>query len=200
MSEKTNDRRTIKTKKAICRAFAELLVEKELHKITVREIIEKADISRVTFYNHYLDVYDLHDKFEESIMLEMASLVLELESLPYSEVFSKIIGFVDENRAAFRMIFSPNGTNKMRFRMGTLLEGLLRQIYFEKNEGAAGDRNVDYMIYYRAQGMILVIQKWVLDDFKESAEVITKIMTVLDGRTENDFETWKNVEKGKKGT
>ena len=200
MSDKTNDRRTIKTKKAICRAFAELLVEKELHKITVKEIIEKADISRVTFYNHYLDVYDLHDKFEESIMLEMASLVLELESLPYSEVFSKIIGFVDENRAAFRMIFSPNGTNKMRFRMGTLLEGLLRQIYFEKNEGAAGDRNVDYMIYYRAQGMILVIQKWVLDDFKESAEVITKIMTVLDGRTENDFETWKNVEKGKKGT
>ena len=200
MSEKTNDRRTIKTKKAICRAFAELLVEKELHKITVKEIIEKADISRVTFYNHYLDVYDLHDKFEESIMLEMASLVLELESLPYSEVFSKIIGFVDENRAAFRMIFSPNGTNKMRFRMGTLLEGLLRQIYFEENEGAAGDRNVDYMIYYRAQGMILVMQKWVLDDFKESAEVITKIMTVLDGRTENDFETWKNVEKGKKGT
>lgn len=47
---------------------------------------------------------------------------------------------------------------------------------------------------------ITTFKKWVLDDFKESAEVITKIMTVLDGRTENDFETWKNVEKGKKGT
>ena len=191
MSDKTNDRRTRKTKKAICRAFAELLMEKELHKITVKEIIEKADISRVTFYNHYLDVYDLHDKFEESIMLETASLVLELESLPYSEVFSKIIGFVDENRAAFRMIFSPNGTNKMRFSLGTLLEGLLRQLYFEKNEGAAADRNADYMIYYRAQGMILVLQKWVLNDFKEPADVITEIMTVLDGRTEENFEAWK---------
>ena len=53
----------------------------------------------------------------------MASLVLELEDVPYSEVFSKIIGYVDENRASFRMIFSPNGTNKMRFRLGTLLEG-----------------------------------------------------------------------------
>lgn len=191
MSEKTNDRRTIKTRKAICRAFAELLMEKELHKITVKEIIEKADISRVTFYNHYLDVYDLHDKFEESIMLETASLVLELESVSYSEVFSKIIGYVNENRAAFRMIFSPNGTNKMRFSLGTLLEGLLRQLYFEKNEGAAADRNADYMIYYRAQGMILVLQKWVLDDFKEPADVITEIMTVLDGRTEENFEAWK---------
>ena len=191
MSEKTNDRRTIKTRKAICRAFAELLMEKELHKITVKEIIEKADISRVTFYNHYLDVYDLHDKFEESIMLETASLVLELESVSYSEVFSKIIGYVNENRAAFRMIFSPNGTNKMRFSLGTLLEGLLRQLYFEKNEGAAADRNADYMIYYRAQGMILVLQKWVLDDFKEPVDVITEIMTVLDGRTEENFEAWK---------
>ena len=191
MSEKTNDRRTIKTRKAICRAFAELLMEKELHKITVKEIIEKADISRVTFYNHYLDVYDLHDKFEESIMLETASLVLELESVSYSEVFSKIIGYVNENRAAFRMIFSPNGTNKMRFSLGTLLEGLLRQLYFEKNEGAAADRNADYMIYYRARGMILVLQKWVLDDFKEPADVITEIMTVLDGRTEENFEAWK---------
>ncbi len=191
MSEKTNDRRTIKTRKAICRAFAELLMEKELHKITVKEIIEKADISRVTFYNHYFDVYDLHDKFEESIMLETASLVLELESVSYSEVFSKIIGYVNENRAAFRMIFSPNGTNKMRFSLGTLLEGLLRQLYFEKNEGAAADRNADYMIYYRAQGMILVLQKWVLNDFKEPADVITEIMTVLDGRTEENFEAWK---------
>lgn len=127
-------------------------------------------------------------------MLEMASLVLELEDVPYSEVFSKIIGYVDENRAAFRMIFSPNGTNKMRFRLGTLLEGLLRQLYLEENEGTS-DRNVDYMIYYRAQGMILVIQKWVLDDFKESADIITKIMTVLDGRTESDFGTWKKEQQ-----
>jgi AcrR family transcriptional regulator len=195
MSENTNDRRTRKTKKAICEAFAELLVEKELHKITVREIIEKADISRVTFYNHYLDVYDLHDKFEESLMLEMASLVLELESVPYSEVFSKIIGYVNENRAAFRMVFSPNGTNKMRFRLGNLLEGLLRQLYFEENEGTAGDRNADYMIYYRAQGIILVIQKWVLDDFRESADVITGIMTVLDGRAEENFEAWRKEQQ-----
>ena len=195
MSENTNDRRTRKTKKAICEAFAELLVEKELHKITVKEIIEKADISRVTFYNHYLDVYDLHDKFEESLMLEMASLVLELESVPYSEVFSKIIGYVNENRAAFKMVFSPNGTNKMRFRLGNLLEGVLRQLYLEENEDAAGDRNADYMIYYRAQGIILVIQKWVLDDFRESADVITGIMTVLDGRAEENFETWRKEQQ-----
>ena len=65
MSEKKTDRRTLRTRKAICDAFAELLSEKELHKITVQEIADKADVNRVTFYKHYLDVYDLYDKIEE---------------------------------------------------------------------------------------------------------------------------------------
>ena len=56
MSEnKPSDRRTLKTKKAIFQAFSELLKEKELRKITVQEIVDKADISRVTFYKYYLD-------------------------------------------------------------------------------------------------------------------------------------------------
>lgn len=32
--------------------------KKPLHKITVQEIVDKAEISRVTFYKYYLDVYD----------------------------------------------------------------------------------------------------------------------------------------------
>ena len=108
MGEKTADRRTRKTRKAIFDAFAELLSEKELEKITVKELIDKADVSRVTFYNHYLDIYDLHDKFEESTMLEIASLVLELDTLSYKDFFTRLIGYVSENRSAFRMIFSKD--------------------------------------------------------------------------------------------
>ena len=57
MSEKKTDRGTLKTRKAICAAFAELLYEKELHKITVQEISDKADVNRVTFYKHYAGVH-----------------------------------------------------------------------------------------------------------------------------------------------
>jgi AcrR family transcriptional regulator len=180
MSEKAADRRTKKTKKAICNAFAELLCEKELSKITVKEIIDKADVSRVTFYNHYLDVYDLHDKFEENTMLEIASLILELESTSYEEVFSHLIEYVDENQAAFRMIFSPNNTSKMLSKLEMLLVGLLRQLYIDQNKASAISENVDYIIYYRAHGIISVIQKWVRNDFKERAGIISKLLTALD--------------------
>ena len=68
MEEKKTDRRTLKTRKAICEALMGFLTEKELNKVTVQEISDKADINRATFYKHYLDVYDLYDirvKFEK---------------------------------------------------------------------------------------------------------------------------------------
>lgn len=190
MNEKTEDRRTRKTKKAICDAFAELLTEKELHRITVKEIIDKADISRVTFYNHYLDIYDLNDKFEENIMLDAALLVLDLEEVPYEDFFSHLTGYVIDNRTAFKMMFSPNGTNKLRFKFCTLLEGLLRQIYLEDRGLKESSVNIDYMIRYRAQGIVAVLETWVQDDFRESAAVISQIMAVLDGSIEDQFTDW----------
>jgi AcrR family transcriptional regulator len=190
MSEKTEDRRTRKTKKAICDAFAELLAEKELHRITVKEIIEKADISRVTFYNHYLDIYDLSDKFEENIMLDAALLVLDLEDVPYEDFFSHLTGYVTDNRTAFRMMFSPNGTNKLRFKFCALLEGLLRQLYLEDRSLTESNANIDYMIRYRAQGIVSVLETWVQDDLREPAAVIAQIMAVLDGSIEDQFTDW----------
>lgn len=47
------DRRQRKTREAIFSAFIELLSEKDFTRITAGEIIEKADISRATFYSHF---------------------------------------------------------------------------------------------------------------------------------------------------
>ena len=187
MSEKTNDRRVRKTQKAIFDALAELLTKKELEKITVKEVIERADVSRVTFYNHYLDIFDLQEKYEESIMLEIASLVLALDTTNYKDFFTKLINYVNENRSSFIMIFNPSSTNKMRSQLEKMIEGLLMQLYLEVNEEVKVNEVIGYMNYYRAQGMISVIQKWVRDGFKTPVEDLIRMMTILDGQTEECF-------------
>ena len=47
------------TKKAIISTFIELLNEQPFDKITVKEIVERCEINRNTFYYHYKDIYEL---------------------------------------------------------------------------------------------------------------------------------------------
>jgi AcrR family transcriptional regulator len=59
MTKKKPDRRIAKTRLAIHRALMELILEKRYDKITVQDIIDRADVSRSTFYTHFLDKEDL---------------------------------------------------------------------------------------------------------------------------------------------
>ncbi len=55
------DRRIQKTKKNLKCTLLELLDEKMFEQITVKEICEKSQTSRITFYTHYADKYELLD-------------------------------------------------------------------------------------------------------------------------------------------
>lgn len=184
MSEKKPDRRTLKTRKSICDAFSELLSQKELHKITVQEIADKADVNRVTFYKHYLDVYDLYDKIENEVLIELGLLMLQLDDLRSEEFFSHLIGYICDNAGVFKMIFSPNGTNRLREKFGSLMEGLFRKLTTEQKKLELSDNAVNFMSCYRTQGCIAVIEKWVLNDLAEPKDFIIKTLSELDRNTE----------------
>lgn len=64
MVEKKTDRRVIKTKHAIFKAFVELLNEKDVNQITITDIAKKANINRKTFYNYYSDAYEVMEEIE----------------------------------------------------------------------------------------------------------------------------------------
>ena len=50
------DLRVTKTQRAIRAAFLELREKKPLEKITVKELCQRAEILKSTFYDHYADV------------------------------------------------------------------------------------------------------------------------------------------------
>ena len=47
------------TKRALAASLKHLLLQKPLNKITINDIAEDCGISRMTFYYHFKDIYDL---------------------------------------------------------------------------------------------------------------------------------------------
>lgn len=61
--KKKQDKRVIKAKKNLEDTLVQLLTEKPFEKITVTELCERAQTSRITFYYYYEDKYDLLNDF-----------------------------------------------------------------------------------------------------------------------------------------
>ena len=62
-------RNALRSRRLIREAFAELIKEKQdISKITVSEIVKRADISKSTFYCHYKDIYAVADEFGDEII------------------------------------------------------------------------------------------------------------------------------------
>ena len=64
----TEDRRVRKTKKQLRGALTSLLLEKDISRVTVRDVADLADVNRGTFYAHYSDVYDLLHQLEDDLL------------------------------------------------------------------------------------------------------------------------------------
>jgi AcrR family transcriptional regulator len=59
LTSKARDRRVQRSQQALFEALTALILEKRYDKITVQEIIDRANVGRSTFYAHYLDKEDL---------------------------------------------------------------------------------------------------------------------------------------------
>ncbi len=188
MSEK-DELRLSKTQKAICSSFAELLAEKELHRISVQEVSDKARISRTTFYRYYTDVYELYDSLSKNILTELGRVLRDSRECSEEELYTKLIRYVSENSMTFKMIFSPNTTAKLKERVIKMFESIFRHKYSEVYNVPINSPELIYFVGYRANGLISVIRKWVLTDFKESCGYMVRLISDIDGNMAATFQT-----------
>ena len=90
------DRRVLRTKKNIHQAFLQLLSEKSLSQITVKELSDLADINRKTFYMYYSNIEDIFAELEDELVLKLVH-VFEKE-LFQKEMFDSYSFFENLNR------------------------------------------------------------------------------------------------------
>ena len=64
MAQKREYRSATRSRRMIREAFLELIQEKEFSKITVTDIVKRADLNRSTFYAHYPDVQGVVEEIQ----------------------------------------------------------------------------------------------------------------------------------------
>ena len=79
MAERREYRSSIRSRRMIREAFLELLEEKEFVKITVTDIVNRADLNRSTFYAHYPDVYGVVEEIQDEIISRNMELVKQMK-------------------------------------------------------------------------------------------------------------------------
>lgn len=116
------DLRIRKTQKAIKDAFLELIEEKDFEHISVKDITDRAMISRNTFYLHYTDKYDLFNKICDNLMRTLFFRAgkqlrrVQQKDFTVENVASVIkyaIMAVDEDREEYRILFSVSSASEI---------------------------------------------------------------------------------------
>ena len=102
---KSESRRARLTKRLIKDALSELLQSKQIGAITVKELCQRAEINRSTFYAYYDDVFaalaDIEQDFLKKIPLTRFENQRPLENVHLRDVVLEYIRYVEQNREAF---------------------------------------------------------------------------------------------------
>lgn len=155
-----------------------LMMTKEhrpIGKITVREICEKADIHRSTFYAHYEDVYDLVERVERSMSRQLTETFFRKldEGAHARECFAELFSFIKEHREFYLYYLSES-------RKSGVLElawDMIRDRYSgtdvgPKSFGAGSMEDMEYHGAFFLIGMTAVVRMWLKDGCKkEPAEL-----------------------------
>lgn len=126
--DKKVDLRVQKTRKALTTALYELMSKKDLDKITVTELCERAVIRKATFYTHFGDktellIYMIRELQRISYEENAIGYDPEKPHSYYSGVFKYLVDFIDDNEQFVLKVIKSNSGSFVR----NLLEEQIRQ-------------------------------------------------------------------------
>ena len=118
MREKTSGkaeyRSAIRSRRMIREAYTALLKERELSKITVTDIVNRADINRATFYAHYPDVRGVTEEIENEIIAKMLEVLKEFEFTSFfrnpAPLLLQLSRYLEEDAEFYRILIKANGS------------------------------------------------------------------------------------------
>lgn len=164
MKNETEDRRARRSRRLLKEGLLELMGEKRFSDISVRDITERMDLSRGTFYLHYPDTTALLQSVETDMLAEAQALIdahmaQTREERTLRPVFEPLLDYVVDHWTVCRALFVNNSTSNFTDRLHQLIRenGLpLARAWFSH----ASPERMEYLLSFVAYGLIGLMKTW----------------------------------------
>lgn len=171
-----------KTKKAFEESIAYLAKERQLNKISVKEICERAQLSRNAFYFHYKDINDLINDIENNLIDEVAKILHDIENVGFPRVvYATIDGFIDlfeARRDTVLMLMDKSFSTSFTERMSKMFSEFNYR-YFKEFHGERSKVSYEFFYVYLSGGFYDVVRYWLDHQNKMSKESLKALCYVL---------------------
>lgn len=165
MAERAEYRSAIRSRKLIREAFMSLLTEKDRNKITVTDIVNRADINRATFYAHYPDVKGLLEEIENEIIDKMKEVLGQFEFDSFfsnpTPILLQVSQYLESNEEYFRVLILANGADRFMEKLADVfMKYMCEDVQIPKK--VRNSQQFKLRSCYFAGGVICMYRRWFL--------------------------------------
>ena len=164
------------SKQLLRQSLIDLLNDKSIHKISVREICDRAQVNRSTFYKYYGSQYDLFKEMEDEV-LEHVDRHLSVKPTTVAGDLSQItelIAFVEDNAPLSRILINHNIDPTFPDALMNL--PCLRQWIDNHFRAVYSKAEMEYVYALVVSGGYSIIKMWINKDDREPPELIAALV------------------------
>ena len=169
------------TKQVLESSLKRMLLKKPLDKITIRDITEDCGISRMTFYYHFKDIYDL----VEWSCVEDAARALQGKktSTTWSEGLLQIFEAVLENKPFILNAYRCISRDQMESFLFALTYDLIRGVVEEQSRGInISEADKAFIAEFYKYSFVGIMLDWIKQGMHADYQMIVKkISTTMRG-------------------
>lgn len=175
MAINNDDRRVKRTRRLLKQGLTELLGQKQFSDISARDITDKMDLNKATFYLHYKNTYELLQDLETDLLEHAQEMI---DQYDYDETvfsmrkfFEPFLDFVVENKSVCDTLFVNNASSDFTGKVVDFIytngAGMMK-----KRLPKLTSEDVDYILSFVAFGLIGLIRRWFEKNMSISKEKI----------------------------
>lgn len=182
------------TKKLLEASLKKLLLKKPLDKITIQDLTTDCGISRMTFYYHFKDIYDL----VEWVCVEDGKLALQGKRTydSWQEGLEQIFEAVLENKPFIMNVYRSVSKEQIENYLYKLTYELIEGVVKEKSEGTSlQEKDRQFIADFYKYGFVGIMLDWIRDGMHEDYSMIVKKMNLtLHGSIGNSIQNFLDEE------